>query len=49
MANFIPILDISTKLERKRFAEKYLNLHESDFWFQALFGDEQRFALVHYF
>jgi hypothetical protein len=43
MANFIPVLDVATKLQRKQFAEKYLCLQEK-FWTKAAFVDEQRFS-----
>ena len=44
MANFIPIMDIETKLLRKQFAQKYLCSEE--LLIQALYVDEQRFWYV---
>ena len=44
MANFVPVLDVETKIQRKLFAQKYLDLKENSFWSTAVFSDEQRFT-----
>ncbi|EFX76746.1 hypothetical protein DAPPUDRAFT_321929 [Daphnia pulex] len=44
MANFVPVLDVETKIQRKLFAEKYLDLEDDSFWSTAVFSDEQRFT-----
>jgi hypothetical protein len=44
MANFVPVLAVETKIQRKLFAEKYLDLEDDGFWSTAVFSDEQRFT-----
>jgi hypothetical protein len=44
MANFVPVLDVETKIQRKLFAQKCLDLKENSFWSTAVFSDEQRFT-----
>ncbi len=41
MADFIPVLDSETKLQRKKFVDKYLGCEE--LVTNAIFVDEQRF------
>ena len=44
MANYVPILNVETRNQRKSFAEKYLNLQDENYWSAAVFSDEQRFV-----
>lgn len=46
MADFIPTLDIDSKLARKQFAQKYVG--SDKLLIQALYVDDQRFRYVYY-